>query len=102
MSPIAALFGSRAFLLLLLDVVLGAVSYFVAKYAAPSVVEDVKYLIAVFQPVLVVVIGKMGYEDVNKAKLETHERIAQLTADSDLAIGAGGHHPRAGRTNQSL
>ena len=86
MTPIAALFGSRAFLLLLLDVVLGAVSYFVAKYAAPSVVEDVKYLIAVFQPVLVVVIGKMGYEDVNKAKLATHERIARMTADSDLEI----------------
>lgn len=86
MNPIARLFGSRAFLLLLLDVLTGVISYFAAKYAAPTVAEDVKYLIAVFQPVLVVVIGKMGYEDVAKAKLETHERIATLTAASDLEI----------------
>jgi len=63
MNPIKALFRSRKFLLLLLDVAINTVVYFVGKYASPAIAEDVLFMIGIQQPVWVAVIVAIGYED---------------------------------------
>jgi len=63
MNPLKALFRSRKFLLLLLDVVVNGVVYTVSKYAAPAIAEDVLFFIGLTQPVWVAVIAAIAYED---------------------------------------
>ena len=63
-SPVKTLLQSRKFLLLVLDVVVSLVLYFSAKYAAPSVVEDIKTVIALMQPVWVAVIVSITVQNV--------------------------------------
>jgi hypothetical protein len=53
----SGLFESRRFWLALLDVVVSSVTYFGAKYLGPAVFEDIKFLIAAFQPVILLVIA---------------------------------------------
>lgn len=62
-SSLKALMNSRKFMLLLMDVVLSLVLYFVVKYVAPSIVEDIKFVIAALQPVFVILINAIAKED---------------------------------------
>ena len=62
-SSLKALMNSRKFVLLLMDVVLSLALYFVVKYVAPSIVEDIKFVIAALQPVFVVLINAIAKED---------------------------------------
>ena len=61
-GPWATLFKSRKFLLLCLDVVISIAIYFVGKYAAVAL-EDVKFAILTLQPLVVLLIGSIAYED---------------------------------------
>ena len=63
MSPFQKLLKSRKFLIAVFDVVVSSAVYFVAKYAVPSVAEDVMFLIAAYQPVVLILIGGIAYED---------------------------------------
>lgn len=63
MNPIAGLLRSRKFLLLVLDVIIQLVLYFVGKYAAPALAEDIVFVIGVQQPVWVALIAAIAYED---------------------------------------
>ena len=63
MNPIAGLLRSRKFLLLVLDTAISLVLYFVGKYAAPELAEDVKFVIAAYQPVFVAIIIAISVED---------------------------------------
>jgi len=56
------LLRSRKFLLLCLDVVISIAIYFVGKYAALAL-EDVKFAILTLQPLVVLLIGSIAYED---------------------------------------
>ena len=64
----AALLHSRKFLLLLMDIVLSAILYFVGKYAGASAFEDIQFLIVVLQPAFLSVIGGIAYEDAATSK----------------------------------
>ena len=66
MSPVAALFRSRKFLLLLLDTVIAAILYFGGRYLAPDAVEELNFLIGILQPVFVAVIVGIAWEDNNR------------------------------------
>jgi hypothetical protein len=66
--PINSLLQSRKFLLLVLDTVISLVLLLGAKYLAVSVFDDVKFLIAAIQPIFVVIIGAIAYEDGQNAK----------------------------------
>ena len=57
-----ALLRSRKFVVLLLDVVLSLVLFFVGKYAL-NALEDVKFVLGAFQLVALAVIGGIAYED---------------------------------------
>jgi len=57
------LLHSRKFLVLLLDVAVSVVSYFVTRYVNPEVTKDVLFMIGVLQPVVLAVIGGIAAED---------------------------------------
>lgn len=63
MNPISGLFRSRKFWVALFDLVVSLILYFVGKYAAPAVADDIKFVIAAIQPVFLLVIGGIAYED---------------------------------------
>ena len=62
-SPIQGLLRSRKFLLLCLDTIISLTLYFVGKYAAVGLAEDVKFIIAAYQPVFVAIIVAISVED---------------------------------------
>ena len=66
-NPFSSLLHSRKFWLLILDTILSLVLYFVGKYAAPTILEDVKVLVVILQPVFITVIAAIAYEDVGTA-----------------------------------
>jgi hypothetical protein len=76
-NPFSSLLHSRKFWLLILDTVISLTLYFVGKYS-PTVMEDVKLLILSLQPVFVVVIGAIAYED--KALVEAESRLEEARA----------------------
>lgn len=54
---------SRKFWTLILDAVISTVLFFVTKYVNPAAVEDVKYLIAAWQPIILLIIAAWTVED---------------------------------------
>jgi len=57
------IFKSRKFWLMIFDVVLSNVVFFVTKYAAPELSKDVLWLIGSWQPVIVFLITAIAIED---------------------------------------
>lgn len=76
-NPMTQLMHSRKFLLLVLDVLISVALYFVGRYY-PAMMDDVKFLVVTLQPVIVVVIGAIAYEDAKKIDANTHVVIAQM------------------------
>ena len=60
---VGKLFRSRKFLTMVLDLVVSMIVYFVTKYAAPAVADDILYVVAGIQPVVLAVIVMWGVED---------------------------------------
>ena len=58
-----ALFQSRKFWLLILDLVISLVLYFGGKYLDPALFDDVKFLIGALQPVFAFIIAAIALED---------------------------------------
>ena len=93
MSPWKGLVRSRKFWLLVLDVLISMALFFVGKYAGERVFEDVQFAVLTMQPVFVVIIGAIAYEDaaekraLQQAPLETRDaargRSALDTAPRD-------------------
>lgn len=54
---------SRKFWLMISDVVISIVVYFVSKYVVPSAAEDILWLIGILQPVFVTLINAIAKED---------------------------------------
>jgi len=62
MNPISGLLHSRKFWVAVADLTVTLTLYFVGKYA-PAYADDVKIVIAAIQPVFLVLIGSIAYED---------------------------------------
>ena len=60
------IFKSRKFWITIVDVVVSSVTYFVTKYAAPEIGNDVLFLIAAWQPVVIALIGGIALEDAGQ------------------------------------
>ena len=67
MNPVHGLAQSRKFWVAIFDLVCSLVLYFVGKYAAPAFADDIVFVIGIIQPVFLLVIGGIAYED-GKAK----------------------------------
>ena len=61
--PLTGLFKSRKFWVAIFDLAVSFILYFVGKYAAPVLADDVTFIIAAIQPVFLLVIGGIAYED---------------------------------------
>ena len=57
------LLHSSKFLAVVIDVVLSLAVYFVSKYFAPTIAEDVLFVIAAFNVVFATLIGSIAAED---------------------------------------
>jgi len=62
-NPIKSLLRSRKFLIAVLDVFVSSVLFFVGKYAEAMVFEDVQFLIGALQPVVIIIIAAIAFED---------------------------------------
>ena len=65
------IFKSRKFWTAIVDLVVSLVLYFTAKYASPEMAEDVKFLIVSFQPVFLMIVAGIAYEDAAAKKAGT-------------------------------
>jgi len=63
MNPAKGLIQSRKFWILMLDVVISLITYFVTKYASPMYAEDVLFFIGAMQPVFIALIAGIAWED---------------------------------------
>ena len=72
MQAVSRLFQSRKFLIALVDVVVCTSTYFVTKYVAPSIAEDVLYMVALTQPVVISVIAAIAVEDAAAKSSASH------------------------------
>ena len=63
MNPFMLLFKSRKFWLLMLDTVVSTVLFFGGKYMGADMLDNVKFLIAIMQPVFVFLIIAIAMED---------------------------------------
>jgi ethanolamine utilization microcompartment shell protein EutL len=57
------LLKSRKFWITIFDIVVATATYFVTKYVAPEIGEDVLWLIAAWQPVIIALITGIAVED---------------------------------------
>jgi hypothetical protein len=71
MNPFVSLLKSRKFLLAMLDVVVSMATYFITKYAAPALADDVLFVLGGLQPVFVTIIAAIAYEDGQAKKAGT-------------------------------
>jgi hypothetical protein len=62
--PIKRLFYSRKFMVLLFDVIVSTVLYFVGKYSNSSISADIEFLIGSYQPVILIMIYTIAQEDI--------------------------------------
>ena len=69
-----AIFQSRKFWTAIVDIAVVLILYFVGKYAAPSVFDDIQLIIVTIQPVFLMVIGGIAYEDGQAKKAGTFEK----------------------------
>jgi len=58
-----ALLKSRKFWLMILDVVISTITYFVTAYVAPDIAEQIIWVIGAWQPVIVALIVGIAVED---------------------------------------
>ena len=57
------LLKSRKFWLMIADVVISTITYFVTAYAAPEIAEQIIWVIGAWQPVIVALIVGIAVED---------------------------------------
>ena len=65
----ASLLYSRKFKIMLLDVVISTVTYFVTQYVAPEIGHNILWVIATWQPVIVALILGIAIEDAASKRI---------------------------------
>ena len=66
------LLRSRKFWLMVLDVVISTITYFVTAYAAPEIAEQIIWVIGAWQPVIVALIIGIAVEDAAEKGAPTY------------------------------
>jgi uncharacterized membrane protein len=66
------LLRSRKFWLMVLDVVISTITYFVTAYAAPEIAEQIIWVIGAWQPVIVALIIGIAVEDAAEKGATTY------------------------------
>jgi hypothetical protein len=85
-NPFQVLLKSRKFLVLPLDIAVSLMLYFSAKYLAAGTVEDIETVILALQPVVLVLISAIAYEDGQAMKAEALVETAKLRKEPASAV----------------
>jgi hypothetical protein len=78
------LLHSSKFWTMILDVIVSFSTYFLTKYAAPEMAQDVLFIIGGLQPVWLMVIGSIAYEDGKQSEANqtyTDIRVSKPAAE---------------------
>ena len=59
----SSLLKSRKFLIMLADVIISSITYFVGRFVSPELGNDIVWLVACWQPVVYAVIAGIATED---------------------------------------
>jgi len=59
----ASLWQSRKFRITIVDIVFSTAAYFITKYVAPEIGNDIFYVIGLWQPVIISLITGIAIED---------------------------------------
>lgn len=86
MNPISGLLRSRKFLVAIFDLLVSFIMHFGTKYLAPVAFEDIQFVIASVQPVFLLVIYTIAYEDKGKADNASRLEIAKLQTVADVRV----------------
>ena len=81
----SSLLKSRKFWLMILDVVISTITYFVTAYVAPEIAEQIIWVIGAWQPVIVALIVGIAVEDAAEKSSFTY--IEHGTEKSDEGVG---------------
>lgn len=82
-----SLFDSRKFRIMLFNIAVSTITYFLTQYAAPEIGKNIIWLIAAWQPVIYAVITGIATEDAANMSAEAARDIAQINANSSTAAG---------------
>ena len=77
------LWKSRKFWLLIADILVSLILYFGAKYLTEASMTDIKFLIATLQPVWLMLIGSITYQNVKA--MEKEATMADITLEYELS-----------------
>lgn len=64
----SSLLESRKFWIMIIDLVVSVITYFVTKYFSPEAGRDVLFLIGALQPVVLMVVGSITVQNVEYIK----------------------------------
>ena len=76
----ASLLKSRKFWIMIANTVVSSATYFVTKYAAPEIGNDVLWLIGSWQPAIIALITGIAIEDSATINAGGVSEAAQITA----------------------
>ena len=79
----SSLLKSRKFWIMVVDVIISSATYFISKYVAPEIGNDIIWLIASWQPVIYALIAGIAAEDAAEKSKTTIESIP-WELDSDI------------------
>jgi len=85
-NPLKTLLQSRKFWVMILDLVVSFLLYFVAKYAQVAL-EDVKFVILVLQPVFLLLIYTIYGQNVETIKSPFLYSEKKLSLDQKVKLG---------------
>ena len=80
-----ALLRSRKFWLMILDVVISTITYFVTAYVSPEIAEQIIWVIGAWQPVIVALIIGIAVEDAAEKGAATY--FVEDVTREDEAVG---------------
>ena len=74
------LLKSRKFWLTVFDILISSVTFFVTKYVNPETGSDILWLIAAWQPVIIMLIAGIAIEDSARHKADGAVAAAEVSA----------------------
>jgi len=83
---LSQLFHSRKFLIMLVDVVISSITYFIGQYVSPEVGKNIIWLIGSWQPVIYAVIQGIAHEDAAVTAAMATENAAAITVGAPSSV----------------
>ena len=80
----SSLLQSRKFWLMVVNVVVSLITYFVTKYVNPEAAKDVLFLIGALQPVVIAVIASITVQNIEHIKADERLKSEKFWAAEDV------------------